>query len=93
MEPGEQRSVAPQHPRTSPQHVEHRRPVDPLEHERILGDLQDPRNRIPVAVRVSHHERLSLGITTRPKAPEHAALTEIEDLRGASGGDQLRRRR
>ena len=85
------RSIPAERPRSSPQLLEHRRTFDPVEHERIRRDLQDARHGIPVPVRVLHHQSLPLGIAAGPKPAEDAPVGEIEDLRGASGGDELHR--
>src|SRR5687767_9768530 len=81
--------MAANRPRASPQLVEHRPPFDPFEYQCIRGHLQDARHRIPVVVRMPHDESLSLRIATGPKAAQDASVAEIEDLRGASGGDEL----
>jgi hypothetical protein len=93
VELGKHGSVAAKRPWASAQLIEHRRSFDPIEHERVLGDLQDARHGIPVTVRVRHDESLSLRITAGSKAAEDAPVTKIEDLRGAPCGDELHSRR
>jgi hypothetical protein len=80
VEVGEQGGVAAKCPWPPPQLVQHRRALDPFQHERVGGDLEDARYRIPVTARMLHDASLSLRITSDPKTTEHPAIAKIENV-------------
>lgn len=71
---------------------EHRRPIDELEHEPVLEHVEDLRHANALRPRVLHDGRLARGFPMPLETAEDAAVTEVEDLRGAPDGDgsQLR---
>jgi hypothetical protein len=86
---GEQRGVTAHRPRPAPQRGQHRLSSDPVEDERLGRHLEHARHGIPVPASVLHDERLAVGIAAGPEAPQDAAVTEVEHLRGAPGCDEL----
>ncbi len=63
---------------------QHRRPVDTLEHECVVEHFQHTRHGIAVRAGVLHDLSLPCGPAARLEAPEHTAVAQLEDLRGAS---------
>ena len=80
---GERQRMGCEPPRPPPELGEHRRPVDALEHERVVAYLEHGRHREAVGASMLHHLRFAIGPTARLETPEHTAVAELEDLRGA----------
>jgi 2-methylisocitrate lyase-like PEP mutase family enzyme len=85
----EKRRVTRQRPEAPAQLGEHRRSLDPLQDERIRSHIQHARHGEAAIARVAHDERLSLSVAATSEAPEHTTVSEIEDLGGSPGRDEL----
>jgi hypothetical protein len=86
---GEEGGVTAQRPGSPAKLREHRRPVDPVEDERFVRDLQHTGHRIAVAPRMLHDQRLALGVTSGEKAPQNPSVAEVEDLGSAPNSDEF----
>ena len=80
---GKRPCMARQPPRPPAELGQHRRPVDALEHERVVVHLEHARNREAVLASVLHHLRFAVGTPAGLETPQHTAVAEVEDLRGA----------
>jgi hypothetical protein len=74
-------------PRAPAEVREHRRPVHELEYERVVAHLENLGNREAVRSRMLHDSCLAGRLAVSLEGAENAAVAEIDDLRGASGGD------
>ena len=86
---GEEGRVTAHRPRPSSKLREHRRPVDPVEDERLARHLEHARHGIATAPRVLHDERLALRVTPCEKAPQDASVAEVEDLGSAPSSEEF----
>src|SRR5256885_9148567 len=81
MKPREQERVPPHPPRTAAEVREHRRAIDPLEHEVGPANVEDPRHRVAEVVNVSHDRDLALRDRPAAIAPQHARSIDPEYVR------------
>jgi hypothetical protein len=61
-------------PRPLPKAGEHRLPVDPLENEAVVSNLEYLRDRKPVGTRVAHDGGLASRVTPAAEATKHTTV-------------------
>ena len=96
VQPGVQareRPRVPGEPATAAGQVrEHRRPVHELEDEAVVAHLEYLRDGKAVCPRVLHHRCFARRVAVPLEAAENSAVAEVDDLRGAPGGDHTHSR-